>query len=180
MSIEAIIDRILEKEGGFVDHPADRGGPTKYGITEGVARTNGWTRAIRDLPEGVARAIYRERYWRQPGFDRVEPLSALIAEELADTGVNMGPPVAIKFLQRALNALNRGGTVYADIAVDGRVGEKTLAALGAFLRRRGPEGERVLLSALNCLQGERYIALAEAREANEAFVYGWLRTRVKP
>jgi len=36
----------------------------------------------------------------------------------------------------------------------------------------------VLLRALNCLQGERYIALAEGRPKDEAFIYGWLRTRV--
>ena len=36
-----------------------------------------------------------------------------------------------------------------------------------------------MLKALNALQGERYIDLAEKRQANESFVYGWLRTRVE-
>lgn len=29
-----IIDAILAREGGYVDHPADKGGPTNYGITQ--------------------------------------------------------------------------------------------------------------------------------------------------
>ena len=54
----------------------------------------------------------------------------------------------------------------------------TLAALRTFLAHRGLEGETVLLKALNCLQGARYIELAEARPQNKSFVYGWLRERV--
>ena len=35
-----------------------------------------------------------------------------------------------------------------------------------------------LLKALEALQGERYLALAEQRPANEAFLYGWLANRL--
>jgi hypothetical protein len=50
--------------------------------------------------------------------------------------------------------------------------------LKAYLARRGPGGEVVLLKALNVLQGERYIEIAEKRPAAEDFVYGWLANRV--
>jgi hypothetical protein len=43
---------------------------------------------------------------------------------------------------------------------------------------RGKEGEQVLLRALNCSQGARYLELAEGREANEDFLYGWVKERV--
>ncbi|WP_283938820.1 putative peptidoglycan-binding domain-containing protein, partial [Escherichia coli] len=43
---------------------------------------------------------------------------------------------------------------------------------------RGKDGELVMLTALNCTQGECYLALAEKREANESFVYGWMKARV--
>ena len=102
-----------------------------------------------------------------------------VAEELFDTGVNMGPTVAATFLQRALTALNRNGKDYADLTPDGRVGEVTLRALDAFLAVRGQRtGETVLLRALEALQGERYLRLAERRPANEAFLYGWLANRI--
>jgi hypothetical protein len=32
--------------------------------------------------------------------------------------------------------------------------------------------------ALNCSQGARYLELAEGREANEDFLYGWVKERV--
>ena len=59
-----------------------------------------------------------------------------------------------------------------------RIGAATLAALDGFLARRGRAGERVLLKAIEALQGERYVALAERRPANEAFLYGWLANRI--
>ena len=89
----------------------------------------------------------------------------------------MGPGVAATFLQRALTALNRNGTDYPDLVPDGRIGEASLAALSAFLRLR-KDGETVLLRALEALQGERYLRLAEKRPANEAFLYGWLAHRI--
>ena len=91
----------------------------------------------------------------------------------------MGPAVAATFLQRALTALNRNGKDYADLTPDGRIGEATLRALDAFLAVRGRQsGETVLLRALEALQGERYLRLAERRPANEAFLYGWLANRI--
>ena len=105
--------------------------------------------------------------------------SSQIAAELFDTGVNMGPAVATTFLQRALTALNRNAKDYTDLAPDGRVGPLTLHALDAFLATRGKKGgETVLMRALEALQGERYLRLAERRPANEAFLYGWLANRI--
>lgn len=173
-----IIDDLMEREGAFVDHPDDKGGPTMYGITEKVARLHNFDGPMRHMPKSLAAQIYRDQYWSAPHFDRVAMLTQKVAEELLDTGVNMGVGVAGQFLQRALNALNNQGTHYSDLVVDGLVGNGTLGALKSYLDRRQHEGERVLLKALNCLQGERYIAIAEARERNESFVFGWLSHRV--
>src|SRR6476469_836571 len=165
-------------EGGFVDRPADRGGPTCFGITEAVARAQGYAGPMRQLPRDEAAAIYERLYWSRPGFDEVAARSPRVAAELFDTGINMGPAVAVTFLQRALTALNRNGQDYADLTPDGRIGPQTLAALDDFLKVRGGNGETVLLCALEALQGERYLRLAERRPANEAFLYGWLANRV--
>jgi lysozyme family protein len=91
----------------------------------------------------------------------------------------MGPAVAATFLQRALTALNRNAKDYPDLTPDGRIGPGTLSALDAFLAARGKApGEKVLMRALEALQGERYLRLAECRPANEAFLYGWLANRI--
>src|SRR4051812_11797344 len=111
-----------------------------------------------------AAAIYERLYWSRPGFDEVARRSPRVAAELFDTGVNMGRAVAATFLQRALTALNRDAKDYSDLVPDGRIGAVTLGALDAFLAIRGKSnGETVLLRALEALQGERYLRLAERR-----------------
>jgi lysozyme family protein len=178
MDVEALIDDVIDREGGYSNHRADRGGATCWGITETVARADGYTGAMRALPRARAQAIYRRLYWTAPNFDRVAARSPAVAAEMFDTGVNMGVAVAATFLQRTLNALNRGASHYADVALDGRIGEATLTALDTFLDRRGRGSAAVLLKALEALQGERYVVLAERRPANEAFLYGWLANRI--
>ncbi len=177
-SIEQLLDELIAREGGYVNNPADKGGATKFGITEAVARANGYAGSMRDLPLDEAVAIYRRLYWLRPAFDRVAELAPAVAAELFDTGVNMGSAVAATFLQRALTALNRNARDFPDLVPDGRIGTGTLAALKSFLGARPEGGEQVLLAALNALQGERYLRLAERRPANEAFLYGWLANRV--
>ncbi len=176
--IDDLIDAVIDREGGYSKHPADRGGATRWGITEAVARANGYAGDMRHFAREAAAAIYRRIYWQRPRIDDVAQRAPSIAAELFDTGVNMGPAVAVAFLQRALNALNRGARDYPDILLDGRIGPQTLRALDGFLATRGAAGETVLLKALEALQGERYVSLAERRPANEVFLYGWLANRL--
>jgi len=178
--IAVLIEAVIAREGGYINHPADRGGPTKWGITERVARANGWAKDMRDLPREEAARIYRRLYWEEPHFDAVAEISVMIAAELFDTGVNMGPVVATGFLQRALNALNRNARDCPDVTLDRAIGPATLAALRGFLAARGRAGEMVLLKAMEALQGAHYVALAESRPANEAFLFGWIAHRVGP
>lgn len=178
MDVDTLVDEVIGREGGYSSHPADKGGATRWGVTEAVARGHGYRGDMRVYPRAEAVAVYRRVYWLRPGFDRVAEQAPKLAAELFDTGVNMGPTVAIGFLQRALNALNRGASDYPDIPVDRRLGDATMMALAGFLQRRGRGGETVLLKAIEALQGERYLRLAEQRPANEAFLYGWLANRL--
>lgn len=178
MNIDILINEVIAREGGYSDHPADKGGPTRWGVTQAVARIHGYQGDMRQFPRDEAVRIYRHIYWDGPRFGDVAALALKIAAELFDTGVNMGPPVATGFLQRALNALNRDQRDYPDIAIDRAVGPATLHALERFLTLRGEKGEAILLKAMEALQGERYLSLAETRPANEAFLYGWLANRV--
>jgi lysozyme family protein len=178
MTIDQLIDEVIAREGGYANHPADRGGPTRWGITQAAARAHGFTGDMRIFPRDEAAAIYRRVYWQKPGLPAIAKRAPTLAAELFDTGVNMGPSVGVRFLQRALNALNRNARDFPDMKVDGAIGPITLAALDAFLALRGPAGEAVLLKAVEAQQGERYITLAERRPANEAFLYGWLANRI--
>lgn len=176
--INPYIDALITREGGYVDHPADRGGQTRWGITEAVARKAGYAGDMRHLRRARAEAIYRQFYWTAPAFDLVAKRAARLAIELLDSGVNVGPAVASGFLQRALNALNRNGRDFPDLVVDRQIGPRTLDALDAFLDVRGAEGEDVLRKAIDALQGAHYINLAESRPSQEAFAYGWLANRI--
>lgn len=178
-TIDQLLEELITREGGYVNNPADRGGATNFGITEAVARANGFTGSMRQLPRDTAKTIYRRIYWERPHFDAVASRAPSVAEELFDTGVNMGPSVAATFLQRALTALNRMGSDYPDLTPDGQIGNVSLTALDAFFKTRGSEaGQTVLLRALNALQGERYIRLAEVNPKQETFLYGWLANRI--
>lgn len=177
-TIDGIIEGVIGREGGYSNDPNDPGGATRWGVTERVARRNGYTGPMSTLPRETAKGIYFREYVQQPGFGAVLAVSERIAEELVDTGINMGVAIASIFLQRALNALNRNGRDYADLKVDGDVGPATIAALKGFLAKRGDAGVPVLLRALNCLQGERYIRIAEGRAKSEEFLFGWLANRV--
>jgi lysozyme family protein len=173
-----LINDVIEREGGYVNHPADRGGPTNWGVTQAVARQNGFHGAMQALPRDEAEAIYKSLYWDAPGFDDIADIAPKLAAELFDTGINMGTGTATGFLQRALNALNRNGADYADIATDRRIGAATLAALKGFLAKRGAQAESVLIRAIDALQGAHYVRLAETRPAQEAFLYGWIANRI--
>jgi lysozyme family protein len=177
-TIDDLLDALLDKEGGYSDNPADKGGPTNFGITEQVARAHGYTGDMRDLPREFAISIYRKQYWIDPHFYDVSLIYPALAAKLFDAGVNMGPKRVSQFLQRALNVLNRMHSDYPDVPADGDLGQLSLAALKGFRAKRGPDGEKVLLALVNGMQTVRYVEIAEADPSQEQFEYGWIKNRV--
>jgi len=179
MDFNLAYDTMLGKEAGYSNDPRDSGGQTNYGITEAVARAFGYAGPMNLLGLDQAKAIYRSRYWDALQLDQIASLAPDVVGELFDTAVNLGTGTAATFLQRALNVLNKEARWYPDVQSDGRIGPMTIAALREYIRRRGAEGQVVLMRALNSLQGAFYVELAERRAKDEAFVYGWLLNRVE-
>lgn len=171
------IDKVIGREGGYSNNPADKGGETMWGITAAAARAFGYTGPMAQMTRDTAIAIYRARYWSQPKLDQVQALDGDIAEKLLDVGVNMGPATGVQFLQRALNVLNNQGKAFPDIAVDGGIGAMTLAALQSFIAQRGNDGRRVLLGMIASQQSVRYVEIAEKNPSQETFEYGWQLNR---
>lgn len=178
MTVDDLLEDVIGIEGGYTNNPADSGGETIWGITAAVARVEGYTGRMQDMSRDQAKQIYLRRFWIGPKFADVSSRAPTIAAELFDTGVNCGTATASMMLQRALNVLNNQATLYPDLKVDGAIGPATLFALDAFFKKRGKEGASVLLTILNCLQGERYVDLAERRQKDESFIYGWVKNRV--
>lgn len=185
-AVEVIIDGVIDREGrGFTNDPHDAGGPTRFGITAG--KLGEWRKLgraataaeVEALQELEARAIYRAEYIEDPGFGAVLAIASRVALELIDTGVNMGVGTPGPWLQRGLNALNRGGRDYADLPVTGKVGPMTRAAIQGLIQTRGlDDAEMDLLKVLNGFQVVRYVELCEKRAANEDYAHGWLKNRV--
>jgi lysozyme family protein len=172
-----IINEIIRIEGDkYTNDPSDSGGATKYGCTEAEARAFGYTGHMRDLPRAIAFDLLCIRFWDKVKGDDLENLSVAICKEVVDTGVNMGTHRASIFLQRCLNVLNNKASLYRDLKVDGKIGPASISALRAYLNSRD---ESVLLKALNCMQGAKYIELAERREKDEKWIYGWYKNRVE-
>lgn len=177
-NVDQFIDNLIKTEGGYTNHPSDPGKATCWGWTEKNARARGYKGHICDLPVKMAKQWYYEDYWLEPGFNLIYTENAYIAEELFDSGVNVGERVAIGWLQRSLNALNRQGRDYKDIAVDGLVGNETTTALRLYLEFRGKNGVTVLMRCLNGLQTAYYMSISNINEDLEDFTFGWVLNRV--
>lgn len=131
MTFDELIDPLLDREGGYVSHPADRGGATNYGITQRVltnwqsARARGY-KDVRGITRDEASEIYRTLYWNAA---RCDELPDAIREIHFDAAVNHGPTRANKLLQAA-----------AGVTQDGVIGEQTMAAVaemdGRLLKAR--------------------------------------------
>lgn len=171
------VEALLGEEGGLANHPADSGGETNHGITKATAAAYHYHGPMADIPIDLVYKIYRVGYWDRVWGDKVAEIYPDVAYELFEAGVLSGWSVAGKWLQRILNVNNDGGRLYRDLPVTGNVREMTLAALTAYAGHRGADGETVMLVGQNSLQGAYLVELAERRQKDEAFVYGWLLHR---
>jgi lysozyme family protein len=120
--LSAALPFVLRWEGGYVNHPNDRGGPTNKGVTQKVydgyrARHGLAARDVKLLEDVELRDIYEAGYWLPP---RCDVLDQEFAQVHFDTAVNMGPGRAVRFLQSAVGC-----------GVDGNIGPKTLQAVQA-------------------------------------------------
>lgn len=160
---------VLAHEGGYVNHPADPGGATNKGVTQGVYDT--YRRSIGEKPRSVKSItkaeiedIYRNQYWGKVDGDG---LPAGIDYAVFDYAVNSGVGKAVKDLQRTLRGWsNRLGEV-ANIRVDGVMGQATLAACEAAAN----ENEADFIASL-C---DRRMSFLKSLKTYKTFGKGWKR-----
>lgn len=116
MNFENALKLLLGHEGDFTDDTAlgDRGGQTRFGITEAEARRVGYRGDMRELPLSLAQEIYRRDYW---AAIKADELPVAIRYPMFDAAVNSGVPQATRWLQRAVGVRD-----------DGIIGPVTLAA----------------------------------------------------
>lgn len=184
----SIINGVIDKEKGYVNHPADLGGETNFGITKATANSKkvkpillqmGWDGTMINLTKPMAVRVYEIMYWDLQRLDDIFIISPFLADKLFDIGVNVGVTRGVKWLQNALNAFNRMGKDYPDLVADGGLGQITLDAIHGFIKARGKDKAVInLLRALVCSQGYHYLSISLELETQETFTFGWYDHRL--
>lgn len=102
--IEDALAFTLKNEGGYTDHPLDRGGATNKGITIGrlseYLGRNATKDEVKNLDFDTIKSIYKKYYWDSMNLDKV--LDQSIATALFDMGVLCGTGTAARLCQEVL------------------------------------------------------------------------------
>ena len=178
-------EKTMGHEGGYTHDPDDAGGETYKGIARKYNPSwEGWAiidshktdsnfpRCLNDFLglENDVLSFYKTNYWDINKLDNVNNQD--VAEEMFDTGVNMGIGRAAKFLQRSLNYLNRNGSLYDELTVDGAIGPASLNALNIVL---DDGDQKVLLIMMNVCQGQHYMNYMDSNPVQKKYARGWFR-----
>lgn len=175
----AIIGSVLAVEGGHVNHKNDPGGETNHGMTEKVARANGFEGPMVELPKEFVISVFNEDYIVKPGFAPFLDVSPAVAEELIDTGINAGTVRPSRWLQTSLNAYSQQCKLYPCLKVDGKVGPATVRAYQALEKHRGKvKACQLIIKALDAQQGQHYLTLSTSDPKFQSFTTGWFDHRI--
>ena len=148
----------LQQEGGYTDNPADHGGATDYGITQGTydnyRRTAGMPlQPVNSITFSEVQTIYQSNFWNPAECSILEqPVDLCVF----DTAVNCGPSRAIKMLQQAVG-----------VTQDGLIGPATVSATN------GMAG--VAVATQFCDEREQYYRQLVAQQPSQGiFLNGWI------
>lgn len=165
------ISTVLKHEGGFVDHPADPGGATNFGVSlrfltslpKTIADLNKDGKVdrtdIKNMTVAQASMLYESQWWNKYSYGTINDQA--LATKLFDTAVNLGASQAHKLMQRALVSLG------VSVVVDGVLGPKSIAAINACNAVK-------LLQALRAEQAAFYMRLIKQKPSFKVFEKGWM------
>lgn len=167
MSFDRAISFTLKWEGGYTNHPLDKGGATNRGITQSTLNAAFNTGLVKHniidaLSREEAVAIYKKTYWDRYGWGS---FSAPLDMILFDITVNHGIGNTAKIAQRACVSLGQ------IVAMDGKWGPQTRRALLSLESRDSLALSRMLIiKRLNF-----YESIVKSRPSQKVFLKGWLR-----
>jgi len=177
LNVTDIAREIINREGGFVNDPADPGGATKYGVTIGTMRALGLDKTgdgritvedVRALTKVDALRIFKERYYLAPRIDLLpEPLQPSVFDMQVNAGSN-----AVRILQRLLAEFDE------PTSADGLIGPKTAEAVARADQKAGP----YLVDAYAIARRNYYFRLADRKPSMRKFARtragnkgGWIK-----
>ena len=166
------IKKVLQHEGGFINHPNDRGGPTNWGVTqktfnEYMSKVTGrpyqsTLDEIKSMPIGNAILIYKSLYWDKMAGDKIKKYA--IAAAIFDQAINRGTSSAVKQAQRVLKTSFN----YPSIAEDGVMGAGTITALNTV-------DEAKFLNSYLQESILTYKKIVQNNPTQSVFLNGWLK-----
>jgi lysozyme family protein len=181
-AIALILGGVYAVEGGYSNNKNDPGGATNYGVTEQVARANGYRGDMRRFPkhcdgpaDACADKVYVSQYIAAPGYMPLVEIEPAVAGEMVDTAVNMGPARPNRWFRLTMNKLastrlpNSTAQLGPDDITAYRLAQVKLGVTPACV---------ATLDALDGLQAAEYRRLAAASAKLRTFLKGWLRYRI--
>ena len=153
-----LVPIIKRWEGGYVNHPLDKGGCTNSGITIGTYRQYYGKKQtcenLKKMTDYQWEIIFKNSYWNRWQADKIK--SQAIANLLVDWCWGSGV-YGIKYPQRILG-----------VADDGIVGKKTLAAINDY-----PNQEELFEKLWN-RRKYHFEMIAKRNPSQKVFLAGWL------
>ena len=159
---------IIEIEGGYVNHPDDKGGPTKYGITqqtytEYLGRSVS-IEEIKNLDKEIAYQIYYKKYYLKPEINML--YNEFLQHLILDMSINHGPSTAIRLLQKTINE-----TDLHDLATDGILGPNTTKAANNCYSLMA----RYFTNQICHTREKFYLHIVKNNPSQRVFLKGWLK-----
>jgi len=194
-------DLTMGHEGVYSNDTHDLGGETFWGISRvhwpsvdiwpalDALKGLGFPALLRKRPaspelevlHAAVRRFYKAHFWDRAWGDVIVQRGQAIAEELFDTGVNLGGGRATECLQIALNVLNRSyraRPLWPEVVEDDDFGPATLRALQQALTQAPATDVVHLYNVMNVKQGNHYVELTRQSVSKERYIRGWM-TRVQ-
>jgi len=159
-TIRECINLVISSEGGYSNHPNDKGGETYFGITKPFAESIG----IKFPPTKKDAIKAYDLIGRKHG---VFYLDAATAYFILDGGVLFGIQRFIMWFQYAINVT--GGF---DLKRDGIIGKKTLSAY-----EKCDKDQVIMLLHRRVINHHRAVVTRDFRQA--VFIRGWLKRAEK-
>lgn len=172
-SFDIAIEPLLKNEGVFANDKYDKGGKTRYGVTEMNMRLDGYWGKPEEFPLDWAIKIFKKKYWDKLSLSLFGDQG--LANDIFDAGINMGTGTVGKFVQQAVNVLNRNQRSWLDLFLDGLVGPKTAATINIL----GTEDMAFLKIGIAFLRGNGYWEIANGKD-QEMNIRSWFRRIVTP
>lgn len=153
---DAVLEMVLDHEGGFIDHPADKGGPTNLGISTRTYPDED----IEGMTRERAKFLLKRDFWDELDADNLPPK---IAASLVDFAVNSSSARAVRWFQRAMGRRRDDTT--------GKMDDRTLREMRILVHETSDAEVSLLLNRYRKRMQHGTVTLDPSQGE---FIDGWL------